>query len=56
MDKNVWIIILAAVSVLAVISIFYLMTRFHRFRCLERLGEKHKLLSWVLTAVPVAII
>ncbi len=56
MDKNVWIIILAAVSVLAVISIFYLMTRFHRFRCLERLGEKHKLLSWVLSAVPVACI
>lgn len=49
-----WIAIFAAVTVLAVISIIYLMSRFHRFRCLERLGEKHKLLSWILAAVPVA--
>ena len=49
-----WIAIFAAVSVLALISIIYLMSRFHRFRCLEGLGERHKLLSWLLSAVPVA--
>ena len=51
---HMWIAILAAVTVLAVISIIYLMRRFHQFRFLERLGEKHKLLSWILSAVPVA--
>ena len=51
-----WIAIFAAVTVLAVISIIYLMSRFHRFRCLEILGKKHKLLSWLLAAVPVACI
>ena len=49
-----WIAIFAAVTVLALISIIYLMSRFHRFRCLKRLGENHKLLSWLLAAVPVA--
>ena len=48
-----WIIIFAAVAALAAVSIIYLTSRFHRFRCLERLGERHKLLSWVLALLPV---
>lgn len=49
-----WLIVFAVVAALAIISIFYLVSRFHRFRCLEQLGQKHKLLSWVLAALPVA--
>ena len=51
-----WLMIFIVVAVVAAVSIFYLISRFHRFRCLERLGEKHKLLSWILAAVPVAAI
>ena len=49
-----WIAIFTVVGALAIAGIFFLITRFHRFRCLERLAERHKLLSWVLAAVPVA--
>ena len=53
---SMWLGIFAAVALLAVISIIYLVTRFHRFRCLERLGETHKLLSWLAAMIPVALL
>ena len=49
-----WIAIFTVVGALAIAGIFFLITHFHRFRCLEQLAERHKLLSWVLAAVPVA--
>ncbi len=51
-----WMTILCVVSVLAIISIIYLVRQFHRFRALERLAEKHKLLSWILALLPVLLL
>ena len=48
-----WIAIFAAVAVAGIISVIFLVTRFHRFRVLEQLGEKHKLLSWLAALLPV---
>ena len=53
---SMWLGIFTAVALCAIISIVYLVTGFHRFRCLERLAEKHKLLSWLAALVPVALL
>lgn len=51
-----WIAIFLIVAVLAIVSIVYLVVQFHHFRCFARLAERHKLLSWVLAAVPVGAV
>lgn len=49
-----WLILFGVMAVLACFAVVYLTRGFHRFRVLERLGEKHRLLSWLLTLLPVA--
>lgn len=49
-----WLILFGVMAVLACFAVVYLTRGFHRFRMLERLGEKHRLLSWLLAALPVA--
>lgn len=51
-----WVAIFLIVAVLAVFSIVYLVVQFHHFRCFARLAERHRLLSWILAAVPVAAV
>jgi len=52
---NFWIILFVLMIVLSVISVLYLVSRFHRFTFMQKLGEKHKVLSWVLSLAPVAV-
>lgn len=40
----------------ATVGAVFLLSRFHRFRCLAGLSEKHKVLSWVLAGVPLVCI
>jgi len=42
---NFWIILFVLMIVLSVISVLYLVSRFHRFTFMQKLGEKHKVLS-----------
>ena len=51
---GMWLAIFIVVALLGVVSVIYLVTRFHRFRLFERLAEKHKLLSWLAALLPVA--
>ena len=49
-----WLILFGVMAVLACVGVVYLARGFHRFLVLERLGEKHRLLSWLLAVIPVA--
>lgn len=51
-----WIAIFLIVAALAIVSIVYLVMQFHRFRGLSQLAERHRLLSWVLAALPVGAV
>ena len=41
-------------AVLSVVIVVYLVYRFHRFSFMRRLGERRRLLSWLLAMLPVA--
>ncbi|MBR6107628.1 MAG: metallophosphoesterase [Oscillospiraceae bacterium] len=49
-----WVLIFGTVLTVAVISIFYLISRVRRFKPFQRLAEKHRLLSWLAAAGAVA--
>ena len=49
-----WRIFSILMIVIATAGVIYLITRFHRFSLLQRLGEQHKFISWLLATVPVA--
>ncbi len=49
-----WLILFAVLLIIAVSGTVYLFTRFHRFSFIEKLGEKHKLLSWLVCLLPFA--
>ena len=51
-----WLAIFGAVGLLGIVSIFFLTAQFHRFRCVQQIAEQHKLLSWILAALPVALL
>ena len=53
---GMWLAIFIVVALLGVVSVIYLVTRFHRFLLFERLAEKHKLLSWLAALLPVAAV
>lgn len=48
-----WIAIFGAFFIFGALGLFYLTGRFHRFTPLQKLGKKHKLLSWIIAALPV---
>lgn len=51
-----WLIIFAVLLIAAVGGFVYLTAGFHRFSLLKRLGERHKLLSWGISALITAVI
>ena len=48
-----WIILALLLLVLSLLGIVFLVTRFHRFAVMQRLAEKHRALSWLLSVLPV---
>lgn len=48
-----WIIVFGGLILLGAVSVFYLLTRFHRFAPFQRLSGRHRLLSWLAALLPV---
>lgn len=48
-----WFVIMGTLMLLALACVGYLVACFHRFPALQKLGERRKLLSWLLAALPV---
>ena len=48
-----WLILFALAGVISLGSIFYLLTRFHKFGFVQKIAENHKKLSWLLCLVPL---
>lgn len=48
-----WLVAFLITIILALGGAFYLITRFHKFSFIKKLGEKHKALSWLLCLVPL---
>ena len=48
-----WFAIMGALMLIALLCCWYLIRCVHRFPAFQRLGEKRKLLSWLLAALPV---
>ncbi|MBQ8967555.1 metallophosphoesterase [Ruminococcus sp.] len=51
-----WMILFGGMFIAALLGVFYLITRFHRFGFMQRFSEKHRGLSWVLSALPVGAV
>ena len=49
-----WYAIMAFLALFAALAVIYLTRRFHGFSPLKKLGERRRLLSWVLAFLPVA--
>ena len=49
-----WMIVFGGLILLGAVSVWFLLSRFHRFSLFQRIGERHRLLSWFAAAVPVA--
>ncbi|MBQ9898645.1 MAG: metallophosphoesterase [Ruminococcus sp.] len=49
-----WIILFLTLMLLAAGGVIYLIAGFHRFSFIRRLGEKHRLLAWGASMLPVA--
>lgn len=50
-----WIIVFLLMILFAGIAVIYLTSRFHRFSFMQKLGRKHKILSWILSLAPVGV-
>ncbi|MBR5683882.1 MAG: metallophosphoesterase [Ruminococcus sp.] len=48
-----WILLFAILLLMSVGGTVYLITRFHRFSFIEKLGGKHRLLSWLASILPL---
>ena len=51
-----WVLFMLAMSAAALAALAWLVACFHRFTPFRRLGERHRLLSWLLAALPVAAV
>ncbi len=51
-----WLVLFGGMFVAALLGVFYLITRFHKFGFMQRLAEKHRALSWGLSVLPVAAV
>lgn len=49
-----WIVIFGSMMVLSIIGFVYLVSRFHKFGRIQKLAKKNKILSWVITLIPIA--
>ena len=50
-----WVLIFTGFALFSAAGIAYLISRMHRFSFLQKLGEKHKALSWMLAALPLLL-
>ena len=48
-----WLLLFVILILLTIGGTVYLATRFHRFSPIERLGKKHRLLSWIVSMIPL---
>ncbi|WP_295088165.1 metallophosphoesterase [Ruminococcus sp.] len=48
-----WLLLFAILLLMSIGGTIYLITRFHRFSFFEKLSEKHKLLSWLASLLPL---
>ena len=51
-----WAVIFFAMIIFAIVSVIYLVSRFHRFSFVKQIAEKHKVLSWFVAVIPVALV
>ena len=51
-----WVLIFAGFALFSAGGLAYLIHRMHRFSFMQKLAENHKVLSWVLAALPIAAI
>ncbi|MBQ3356139.1 MAG: metallophosphoesterase [Oscillospiraceae bacterium] len=51
-----WNLILATVGILSLAAVLYVTCRIHRFSFIRRVAEKHKILAWLLSLLPVAAV
>ena len=50
-----WIVLFAVLIILSIAASFYLVSRIHRFSFIKKLEKKNKILSWIISLVPVII-
>ncbi len=48
-----WLVILGVAALLSGLCCWYLLLSFHRFPALRKLGERRRVLSWLLAALPL---
>lgn len=48
-----WLLLFAILLLMSIGGTIYLITRFHRFSFIEKLGERHRLLSWFASILPL---
>ena len=48
-----WVILLGGMLIAALLGVFYLVTRFHKFLHIQKLAENHKATAWLISALPV---
>ena len=51
-----WYLLLAAAALIALSACVYVTRRIHRFTPIKRLGERHALLSWLVSLCPLAVV
>ena len=51
-----WQALMIIGGTLSVLMLFYLASRFHKFSFIRRIGDKSRLLSWVIAFIPMAIL
>ncbi|HAE51771.1 MAG TPA: metallophosphoesterase [Ruminococcus sp.] len=50
-----WIVLFAVLIILSIAASFYLVSRIHRFSFIKRLEKKNKILSWIISVIPLII-
>lgn len=51
-----WGVLFLSMMILSVLGVIYLLTRFHRFGIIQKLSEKHKVMSWIVSALPICAV
>lgn len=51
-----WAFIILIFALLTAVGVAYLVTRVHRFSFVRRFGEAHRVLAWLVSALPVAML
>ncbi len=53
---NLWMLFLTVMVLFLILSLVYLVSRFHRFRLIQRLAGKHRVLSWLVSLLPLGLL